>query len=126
MKRENTLYENEIKNLELNNNKLYEKNTELNNRITGILKAIKKFFRKLLQLGSEIIKETTVDEIKRYFDEKIFKKKDVVNISVDTTKEDELFDYVGYPRYYDVPKYNELDDDFEYNKNKDDDFEMTL
>lgn len=126
LKRENDLYKNEIENLELNNNKLYEKNTELNNRINSILKAIKKFFRKLLQLGSEIIKEATVGEIKQYFDDKIFKKKDVVNISVDTTKEDELFDYVGYPRYYGIPKYNELDDDFEYNKNKDDDFEMTL
>ena len=126
LKRENTLYENEIKNLKLNNNKLYEKNTELNNRINGILKAIKKFFRKLLQLGSEVIKQATVGEIKQYFDDKIFKKKDVVNISVDTTKEDELFDYIGYPKYYGVPKYNELDDDYEYNKNKDDDFGLSL
>ena len=65
-------------------------------------------------------------EIKQYFDDKILKKEDVVNISVDTTKEDELFDYVGYPRYYGISKYNELDDDYEYNKNKDDDFEMKL
>ena len=126
LKRENTLYENEIKNLELNNDKLYEKNKELTNRINSILTAIKKFFRKLLQLGSEIIKETTVGEIKQYFDDKIFKKEDVVNISVDTTKEDELFDYVGYPRYYGVPKYNELDDDYDYNKNKDDDFDLSM
>ena len=126
IKRENNIYKNEIKNLELNNDKLYEKNKELANRINGILTAIKKFFRKLLQIGSEVIKEATVGEIKQYFDDKIFKKKDVVNISVDTTKEDELFDYVGYPRYYGVPKYNELDDDYEYNKNKDDDFEITL
>ena len=41
-------------------------------------------------------------------------------------KEVELFDYVGYPRYYGVPKSNELDDDYEYNKNKDDDFEIRL
>lgn len=67
-----------------------------------------------------------MSEIKQYFDDKIFKKKDVVNISADTTKEDELFDYVDYPRYYDVPKYNELDDDYEYNKNKDDDFDLSL
>ena len=126
LKRENTLYESEIKVLEFNNNKLDEENKKLTKRINGILKAIKKFFRKLLQLDSEVIKEATVGEIKRYFDDKIFKKKDVVNISIDTTKEDELFDYVGYPRYYGVPKYNELDDDYEYNKNKDDDFEMRL
>jgi len=65
-----------------------------------------------------------VGEIKQYFDDKYFKKNDVVNISVDTTKEDELFDYVGHHRYYGVPKYNELDD--EYNKDKDDDFEISL
>lgn len=111
-------------NLELNNDKLYEKNKELTNRINVILMAIKKFFRKLLQLGSEIIKEATVGEIKQYFDNKIFKKKDVVNISVDTTKEDELFDYVDYPRYYGVPKYNELDGDYE--KSKDDDFGLEI
>ena len=126
LKRENTLYENEIKVLEFNNNKLNKKNTELTNKINGILKAIKKFFRKLLQFGSELIKQATVDEIKQYFDNKIFKKKDVVNISVDTTKEDELFDYIDYPRYYGVPKYNELEDDYEHNKNKDDDFGLSL
>lgn len=121
IKRENDLYKNEIKNLELNNDELYEKNKQLTNRINGILKAIKKFFRKLLQLGSEVIKQATVGEIKQYYDDKHFNKKDVVNISVDTTKEDELFDYVDYPRYYGVPKYNELDD--YCNKDKSD-FEM--
>ena len=124
IKRENDLYKNEIENLQANNDELYDKNRELTNRINGILKAIKKFFRKLLQLGSELINQATVDEIKQYFDDKIFKKKDAVSISVDTTKEDELFDYVGYERYYGVPKYNELDDDYE--NDKDDDFEMTL
>ena len=123
LKRENTLYENEIKVLEFNNNKLDKKNTELTNKINSILKAIKKFFRKLLQFGSEIIKEATTDEIKQYFDEKIFKKKDVVDISVDTTKEDELFDYVGQEKCCEISYYNELDDDFDKNK---DDFEISL
>jgi len=124
IKRENDLYKNEIEVLEFNNNKLDEENQKLTKRINGILKTIKKFFRKLLQLGSEVVKQATVGEIKQYFDNKIFKKKDVVNISVDTTKEDELFDYVGYERYYGVPKYNELDDDYE--KDKEDDFEIIL
>jgi len=126
LKRENTLHENEIKVLEFNNNKLNKKNIELTNKLNGILKAIKKFFRKLLQLGSEIIKEATVNEIKQYFDDRFFKKKDVVDISVNTTKEDELFDYVGQTKYYDVSYYNELDEDYKYDKNKDDDFEISL
>ena len=71
LKRENTLYENEIKVLEFNNNKLNEKNTELTKRINGILKAIKKFFRKLLQLGSEVVKQAIVGEIKQYFEKNI-------------------------------------------------------
>ena len=58
-----------------------------------------------------MIKQATVGEIKQYFDGKIFKKKDVVNISVDTIKEDELFDYVGQERYYERIYYNELDDE---------------
>ncbi len=124
IKRENDLYKNEIKNLELNNDELYDKNKQLTNRINDILKAIKKFFRKLLQIGSEVIKQATVGEIKQYYDDKHLTKKDVVNISVDTTKEDELFNYVDYPRYYGVPKYNELDDNYE--KNKDDDFDLSL
>ncbi len=124
IKRENDLYKNEIDNLEINNNELYEKNRELSNRINTILKAIKKFFRDLLQLGSEIIKAATVGEIKHYYDEKYIKRKDVVNIFVDTTKEDELFDYVGYEKYYGVPRHNELDDDYE--KDKDDDFDLSL
>ena len=63
-----------------------------------------------MQFGSEIIKEAVVDEIKQYFDDKIFKKKEVVDISVDTTKEDELFNYVGQEKYYEISYYNELDD----------------
>lgn len=54
IKRENTLYENEIKVLEFNNNKLDDGNQKLTKRINDILKAIKKFFKRLLQLGSEI------------------------------------------------------------------------
>ena len=67
---------------------------------------------------------TTYAFICQYFNDKIFKKKDVVNVSVDTTKENELFDYVGYERYYGVPKYNELDDDFD--KDKEDDFDLSM
>ena len=124
LKQENTLYENEIKVLEFNNNKLNKKNTELTNKINGILKAIKKFFRKLLQFGSELIKEATVDEIKQYFDDKFFNKKDFVDISIDTTKEDVLFDYAGQTKYYETSYYNELDDD--YDNSKDEVFEMSL
>ena len=59
-------------------------------------------------------------EIKQYFDNKHFKKKDVVDISIDTTKEGELFDYVGYKKYYGKSSYNELDDIYYKDIDKDD------
>ena len=124
LKRENILYENEIKVLEFNNNKLNKKNTELTNKINGILKTIKKFFKRLLQFGSEIIKAATMNEIKQCFNDNFFKKKDVVDISIDTTEEDELFDYICQERYYEKSYYNELEG--EYDKNKADDFDLSL
>ena len=65
-----------------------------------------------------------MDEIKQYFDNKHFKKKDVVDISEDTAKEDELFDYVGQTKYYGISYYNDMADD--YDKNKDNDFDLSL
>jgi len=48
-------------------------------------------FRKILQVGSKIIEESTVGEVKQYFDDKNFKKREVINIFVDLTNEDGLF-----------------------------------
>ena len=122
IKRENNLYKNEIENLEIKNYELNEKNNELNVLLKDVLMTIKRFFRKLLQLGSEMIKSITKSEIKQYYDENYFDKKDVINISVGTSEETELFDYVDYKRYYGISKYNELDDDYD---NKDD-FEIGM
>ena len=122
IKRENNLYKNEIENLEIKNHELNEKNYELNVLLKDVLMNIKRFFRKLLQLGSEMIKNITTSEIKQYYDENYFDKKDVINISVGTSEETELFDYVDYKRYYGISKYNELEDDYD---NKDD-FEIGM
>ncbi len=122
IKRENNLYKNEIENLKIKNYELNEKNNELNVLLKDVLMTIKRFFRKLLQLGSEMIKNITTSEIKQYYDENYFDKKDVINISVGTSEETELFDYVDYKRYYGISKYNELDDDYD---NKDD-FEIGM
>lgn len=52
---------------------------------------------KVKKMNISNAKEATVSEVKQYFDDKIFEKKDVVNILLDTKK------------------YNELDDDFALN-----------
>lgn len=59
-----------------------------------------------------------------HYDNKNFTRKDVVNISLDTTKEDELFDYVGVEKEYVRINRSELDSE---SKEKDEkEFELSL
>ena len=120
---QNIRYKNQIEDLECENFNLFVENKELKQRIKEIFMTVKKFFRNLLIYGNELVKNVTTKQVKRYYDNDDFTEKDVVNISVNTTKEDELFDYISYENYY-RPKYSELDDN--YKKNKDDDFELSL
>lgn len=61
----------------------------------------------MLHIGNDRTKEVTTKEIKIYYDSDNFDKYDVVDIAKDTTKEDELFEYIG------IKKYEEID----YDKN---------
>ena len=110
--------ENEVLNAKVN--KLTKDNSKLRTRLEAILKAIKEFFRKLLQIGNDLIKKTTTSEIKDYYDSKAFNSKDVYDISKGTDKEDELFDYADIPSYYKIRKKS-----CNYEKNKDD-FELGI
>lgn len=55
-----------------------------------------------------------------HYDNKNFTRKDVVNISIYTTKEDKLFDYVGVEKEYVRIKYSKLD----YESKEKDDFDI--
>jgi len=110
--------ENEVLNARVN--KLSKDNTKLKIRLEAILKAIKEFFRKLLQIGNDLIKETITSKIKDYYDSKEFNSNDVYDISKGTTKEDELFDYADIPSDYKIRKKSN-----NYEKDKDD-YEMFL
>ena len=101
-------------------NKLTKDNTKLKTRLETILKVIKEFFRKLLQIGNELTKETATSEIKYYYNIKEFNSKDVYDIAKGTDKEDKLFDYADIPSYYKTRK-----KDNNYEKDKDD-YEMSL
>lgn len=95
--------------------KLTKENDNIKARLNAILDTIKAFFRKLLQIGNEMIKSATVSEIKDYYDVKEFDSNDVYHISKGTTKEDELFDYANIPDYYKTKQnsYEKEKDDFE-------------
>lgn len=94
----------EVKALTTRNQNLTKENNNLKIYLKAILKAIKRFFRDLLQIDNEPTKEATTSEIKEYFDNKDFDMYDVKDISKGTTKEDELFDYAGVPSYLKASK----------------------
>lgn len=119
LEKDNQKYKREIKSLKTRNSNLLQENNKLKSYIDTILEVIKKFFRKLLQIGNEPTKEATTSEIKEYYDNNDFNSNDVYDISRGTTKEDELFDYA------DIPSYLKTDNKSYENNNKDD-FEMTL
>ena len=93
VQKENKRMKKEVETLKSKNKKLQEENKNLISYIKSILKVIKHFFRELLQIGNEKTKEATTNEIKDYFDNEDFNKEDVYDIAIETTKEDELFDY---------------------------------
>lgn len=119
LEKENQKYQREIKTLKTKNSNLLQENNKLKSYIDTILEVIKKFFRKLLQIGNESTKEVATTEIKYYYDNKDFNSNDIYYISKETTKEDELFDYADVPSYLKTSKES-------YNDRNKDDFERIL
>lgn len=97
LEKDNQKYQREIKSLKTKNSNLLQENNKLRAYIDTILEVIKKFFRKLLQIGNESTKEVATTEIKEYYDNQDFNSSDVYVIAENTTKEDELFDYASIP-----------------------------
>lgn len=127
---DNRKYQKEIESLKKKNTRLETENNYLFNRLEAIFKAIKEFFRKLLQIGNEIVKDVVSEEIKDYYDVNDFNSDDVKDIAIRTTKEDELFDYADVLKYYKNKKYREnlydVNDNYGDEINKEDDFEITM
>lgn len=111
LEKDNQKYQKEIKTLKTRNSNLLQENNKLKAYIDTILEVIKKFFRKLLQIGNEPTKEATTTEIKDYYDNQDFNSNDIYEIAENTSKEDELFDYVNMPSY--LKSYGKEKDDFE-------------
>ena len=119
LEKDNQKYQREIKSLKTRNNNLLQENNKLKSYIDTILEVIKKFFRKLLQIGNEPTKEATTTEIKEYYDNQDFNSNDVYEIAESTTQEDELFDYA------EIPSYLKSNNKSSEEKDKDD-FEISL
>ena len=86
LEKENQKYSKEIKSLKTKNSNLIEENNKLKAYIDIILDVIKKFFRKLLQIGNDKTKDATVLEVKDYYDNQDFNKNDICDIADGTTR----------------------------------------
>ena len=105
---ENNNIKKEVKYLINRNYKLEQEKDNLMTYIKAILKAAKKFLSELLLIGNERVKTRTTEEIKEYYEQEDFTKDDVVDIAINTDKEDELFDYIGVDKSYEKEE-NDID-----------------
>lgn len=90
----------EVRKLEYQNEKLQEENNLLHNLLHNILQTLKKFFHKLLKIGTEKDKDDVVAEIKEYHKQKLYDNFDLHEIANNTSKEQEINDYL-YTKEYD-------------------------
>lgn len=89
----------EVKKLEYQNEKLQEENNLLHNLLHNILQTLKKFFHKLLKLGTEKDKDDVVAEIKEYHKQDLYDNFDLHEIANNTSKEQEINDYLYTKEY---------------------------
>ena len=90
----------EVKKLEYQNEKLQEENNRLHDLIHNILQTLKQFFHRLLKIGTEKDKDDVVLGIKEYYTQSLYNNFDLHDIANDTSKEQEINDYL-YSKDYD-------------------------
>ena len=100
LNRKNKEYQKEIEVLRNKNAELIEENITLRQRLNRYFNKIKEMFRKLLLRGNNHTKDITCESIKDLYDDNEFDKKDIIDVSISTLKQDELFEYADIPDYY--------------------------
>lgn len=111
MEQKNRHLEVEIRRLENKNDELRDENRRLHNFLNVMLQTIKKFFNKLLHIGSEKDKDNVVEEITSYHGLGYYNDRDLHDIADGTSREDEINDYI-YEQNYGIDKdYDDRDID---------------
>ena len=111
MEQKNRHLEVEIRRLEDKNDELRDENRRLHNFLNVMLQTIKKFFRKLLHIGSEKDKDNVVEEITSYYGLGYYNDRDLHDIADDTPREEEINNYI-YEQNYGIDKdYDDRDID---------------
>lgn len=106
MEREKHNLEVEVKKLENKNEELRNENRKLHNFLNVILQPLKKFFNKLLHIGTEKDKDDVVKKITTYHSLDYYNDTDLHDIADGTPREKEINDYIyeqnyGYDKDYD-------------------------
>lgn len=127
LQKDNRNKEPEINRLNRSNAELKDKYNNLLDFVHNIIHFLKDIFKTILTLGKEKQRDDVVAYVKELYDQDLYSQNNVIDIAENTSKENELFEYVGYEKedYYDIEsnyKYSNTDNDYK----KDDDFEMKL
>lgn len=93
----------EIRKLEDKNEELQKENRKLHNFLNVMLQTIKKFFNKLLHIGTEEDKDNVIEEITAYHQLNYYKDSDLHDIADGTSREEEINDYI-YEQNYGIDK----------------------
>lgn len=101
----------EIRKLEDKNEELQKENRKLHNFLNVMLQAIKKFFNKLLHIGTEKDKDNVIEEITAYHQLNYYKDSDLHDIADGTSREDEINDYIYEQNYGTDKDYEDYDID---------------
>ena len=101
----------EIRKLEDKNEELQKENRRLHNFLNVMLQSIKKFFNKLLHIGTEKDKDNVVDEITAYHQLNYYKDSDLHDIADGTSREEEINDYIYEQKYGTDKDYDDYDID---------------
>ena len=110
LEKEKRNIQHEVYKLESLNKELQKENKKLRDFLEMILQKMKEFFRRLLKIGTEKDKDNVVSEITDYYDSHLYTREDLHDIADNTTKEDEINDYL----YEDKEYYsNDYDDEID-------------
>ena len=103
MERQKHNVEVEVRKLEHKNEELQKENRKLHNFLNVMLQTLKKFFNKLLHIGTEKDKDDVVKEITTYHSLDYYNDTDLHDIADGTPREDEINDYIYEQNYgYDI------------------------
>ena len=110
MEREKHNVEVEVRKLEHKNEELRNENRKLHNFLNIMLQTLKKFFNKLLHIGTENDKDV-VKEITAYHSLDYYNDRDLHDIADGTPREDEINDYIYEQNYSYDKDYDDKDID---------------